>query len=148
MPVDISVLEMRADGLSDSSQRAYSGELHACKVSSALYAVQQCWRSCLDGTAIPARVNGYKGKFDFRTGREGPQGELRYSSTVSLSSALDAGGWLTPRPGRFTSGKETRYPFCRRLSGSQGLSGQCGKCRPLPGFDPRTVQRVVSRYTD
>jgi hypothetical protein len=23
-----------------------------------------------------------------------------------------------------------------------------GKSRPLPGFDPRTVQPVVSRYTD
>ena len=28
-----------------------------------------------------------------------------------------------------------------------GLDG-CGKSRPPPGFDPRTVQRVVSRYTD
>ena len=24
----------------------------------------------------------------------------------------------------------------------------CGKLRPLLGFDPRTVQRVASRYTD
>jgi hypothetical protein len=28
-----------------------------------------------------------------------------------------------------------------------GLDG-CGKSRPPPGFDPRTVQPVVSRYTD
>jgi hypothetical protein len=26
-----------------------------------------------------------------------------------LTSALDGGGWWTPRPGRFTLGKETRY---------------------------------------
>jgi hypothetical protein len=26
----------------------------------------------------------------------------RYSSTLSLTSALDEGGWSTPRPGRFT----------------------------------------------
>ena len=26
----------------------------------------------------------------------------RYSSTLSLNSALDGGGWLTPRLGRFT----------------------------------------------
>jgi len=24
----------------------------------------------------------------------------------------------------------------------------CGKSQPLPGFDPRTVQPVASRYTD
>jgi hypothetical protein len=28
-----------------------------------------------------------------------------------------------------------------------GLDG-CGKSRPLPGFDPRIVQPVTSRYTD
>ena len=25
---------------------------------------------------------------------------------------------------------------------------RCGKILPLPGFDPRTVQPVASRYTD
>jgi hypothetical protein len=29
-----------------------------------------------------------------------------YSSTLSLTSALDGGGWSTPRPGRFTPGKD------------------------------------------
>jgi hypothetical protein len=29
-------------------------------------------------------------------------------------------GWLAPRPGRFTPGKETRYPLYRRLGGPQG----------------------------
>ena len=28
-----------------------------------------------------------------------------------------------------------------------GLDG-CGKSRPPPGFDPRTVKPVASRYTD
>jgi len=27
-------------------------------------------------------------------------------STLSLTSALDAGGWTTPRPGFFTTGKD------------------------------------------
>jgi hypothetical protein len=71
-----------------------------------------------------------------------------YSSTSSLTSAQDEvdvqhhasaalppvkrlgthciGGWVGPRA---------------------GLDG-CGKFRPPPGFDPRTVQPVVSRYTD
>ena len=34
-------------------------------------------------------------------GHEGPEGEQRYSSTFSSTSALDWGGLLTPSPGRF-----------------------------------------------
>jgi hypothetical protein len=29
-----------------------------------------------------------------------------YSSALSLTSELDGGGWSTPRPGRFTPGKD------------------------------------------
>ena len=29
-----------------------------------------------------------------------------YSSTLPSTSALDRGGWSTPRPGRFTPGKD------------------------------------------
>jgi hypothetical protein len=29
-----------------------------------------------------------------------------YSSTLSLTSTLDAGGWSTPRPNRFSLGKD------------------------------------------
>jgi hypothetical protein len=47
---------------------------------------------------------------------EGPEGEQRYSSTLSLTLALDEGGWST-RPSRFTPGKETWYPLYRRLGG-------------------------------
>ena len=52
-----------------------------------------------------------------------------------------------PGPGRFTPWK-TRYPFYRRLGGSQGQSGQVRKISPPPGFDPPTTQPVASRYTD
>ena len=51
------------------------------------------------------------------TGHEASEGENRYSSTLSLTSALDRGGWLTPRPGPFTPGKETRCLLNRRLGG-------------------------------
>jgi hypothetical protein len=67
----------------------------------------------------------------------------RVISTVSLTSALDVRGWLTPRPGRFNPGKGTRYPLYRRLGGPQGRSGQVRKFWPRRGFDPRTVQLVV-----
>jgi hypothetical protein len=44
-----------------------------------------------------------------RYGLEGPGIKSQwYSSTLSLTWALDGGGWLTPRPGRFTPEKETR----------------------------------------
>jgi len=47
-----------------------------------------------------------KGKARPRAGHKGPEGEWRYSSTLSLTLALDGGGWSTPRPGRFTPGKD------------------------------------------
>jgi hypothetical protein len=57
------------------------------------------------------------------------------------------GGWSTPRPGRFTPGK-TSYPLYRRLGGTDGRSGRAREILPPPGFDPRIVQPVASRYTN
>ena len=45
-------------------------------------------------------------------------------------------------------GKENRYSLYRRLGGPQGRSGRVRKNSPSPGFDPRSVQPVASRYTD
>jgi hypothetical protein len=50
-------------------------------------------------------------------------------------------------PAALPPGK-TRYPFSRRLGRPQDRSGQVRKISPSPGFDPRTVQPVASRYTD
>ena len=50
-------------------------------------------------------------------------------------------------PATLPPGK-TRYPLYRRLGGPQGRSGPVRKISPPPGFDPRTVQPVASRYTD
>jgi hypothetical protein len=47
-----------------------------------------------------------KGKVQPIAGHEDPEGEQRYSSTLSLTLALDRGGWSTPRAGRFTPGKD------------------------------------------
>jgi hypothetical protein len=44
--------------------------------------------------------------------------------------------------------RKTRYSLYRMLGGPQGRSGQVRNNSPPPGFDPRTVQTVVSRYTD
>ena len=53
------------------------------------------------------------------------------------------GGWSSPRPDSFTPEKETRS-----LGGPRAVLDGSGKSHPLPEFDPRTVQPVVSRYTD
>jgi hypothetical protein len=50
--------------------------------------------------------------------------------------------------GRFIPGKETRYTLYGKLGGFQGRSGQVPKTSPPPGFDPRAVQPVASRFTD
>jgi len=52
-------------------------------------------------------------------------------------------------PAALPPGK-TRHPLYRWLGGLQGWSGQVRKNPPPPppGFDPRTVQPVASRYTD
>jgi len=58
-------------------------------------------------------------------------------------------GWVvnsTPRP-HFTPRGKTRYPFYSILDGPQGRSGRAEKLVPT-GFRSRTVQPVVSRYTD
>jgi hypothetical protein len=58
------------------------------------------------------------------------------------------GGWSTPHPDRFTPRER---PGTHSIGGRVGLRGgldRCGKSRPPPGFDPRTVQPVASRYTD
>ena len=43
---------------------------------------------------------------------------------------------------------KTRYPLYRRLGRPQGRSGRVRKISPPPGFGPRTLQPVASRYTD
>ena len=53
-----------------------------------------------------------------------------------------------PRTGRILPPGKTRYPLYRRLGGPQGRSGQVRKISHPPGFDPRTLHHVGSRYTD
>ena len=58
-------------------------------------------------------------------------------------------GWgVSVWSGRTLPPEKTRYPLYRRQSGPEGRSGQVRKISPPPGFDPRTVQPVASRYTD
>ena len=69
------------------------------------------------------------------------------SSTLSLTSALDGVGGQRHAPAALLSGK-TRYPLYMRLGRPQRRSGRVRKISTPPGFDPRTVQSIASRYTD
>ena len=42
----------------------------------------------------PDTLEKTRGQVYLRTGHEGPKGEKKYSPTLSLSSALDVGGWV------------------------------------------------------
>ena len=86
-----------------------------------------------------------KRKVRRRTGHEGPKGGQRFSSTLSLTSALDGVGGQSHAQATLPPGK-TRYPLYRRLGGPHGRFGRVRKNSPPPRFDTRTVQPVASGY--
>jgi len=65
-----------------------------------------------------------------------------------LDHSTRRGEGSASRPGRSLPPGKTRCPLYRRLCGPQGRSAQVRKISLPPGFDPRTVQPVASRYTD
>ena len=81
------------------------------------------------------------------TGLTVPRGS-RSIALPFMTTALEGGEGSASGPGRSFPPGKTRYPLYRRLCGPQGRSGQVRKNSPPPGFDPRTVQPVASRYTD
>ena len=73
--------------------------------------------------------------------------EKRYSSTLSLTSALDAGGDERQASAALPPGKRLgTHCMGGWVVHRYGLDG-FGKSR-LPGFDLRTVQPIAIRYTD
>jgi hypothetical protein len=92
------------------------------------------------------RLQGMKSNFRFlkctasciikmKLAHEGPEGK-RYSSTLSLTSAPDKGGCLTPCPGHFTPRKENWYQLRRRLGGPHGQYGRVPKISPPTRIRP------------
>ena len=88
-----------------------------------------------------------KHKFHPLTCHEGTEGKQRDSSTRCLTSALDGGGWLTPRSDRFTPDKETWYPFHSKLGDPRAIP-KGAENTATQGFDPLTFKPVESRYTE
>jgi len=82
------------------------------------------------------------------TGHEGPEGEYRCSSTLSVTSALGGGVVkATPRP-LYPRERDTVTILLEAGWAPEQVWMGAGKSRPPPGFDPRNVQPVASRYTD
>ena len=67
-----------------------------------------------------------KAKVTPRTGHKDPEGEQRYSFTLSWTSALDEVGGQSHAPAALHPGK-TRYPLYKRLGGPQDRSGRVRK---------------------
>jgi hypothetical protein len=98
----------------------------------------------------------YKGKvpvlfFNWAPRHRGVLGELKYSSTHYLTSALNGCEWSASRPCRFIPREKRRwYPLDRRLGGLQSRSGRGGEeknSQTVPGLKPPIIQPVAQRYT-
>jgi len=86
---------------------------------------------------------------------EGPEEEKRYSSTLSLTSALDGSEWSTPCSGLITSGKRLVTDCTGGSFGSRANLDGCGKSRlhrgsirglPIPQRD--VTPTTPSQYTE
>ena len=64
-----------------------------------------------------------------------------------MTAVLEVGEWSAARPRRTLPLGKTLYPFYRRLDEPQGRSGRAENLVPT-WIRSRTVQPVVSRYTD
>ena len=105
----------------------------------------QCKRNIIY-TSVLLCVKG-KGKSYPCTGRTSHRGS-RGTVLPFHDHGTRRGEWSASRPGRSLPSGKARYPLYSRLDEPQGRSGQMRNISPPPGFDPRTVQPVTSRYTD
>jgi hypothetical protein len=75
------------------------------------------------------------------------RGGWMYRSTFSLISALNGVDGQRHAPAALPPGK-IRYALYRRLGWAPGPVWTDAENFTLPGFDPRTVQPLLQRYTD
>ena len=75
-------------------------------------------------------------------------GGWRYNSILSLTSALDGVGGQRQALATLPPAKRPGTHCIGGWLGPRAGVDSCGKSHPTPGFDPRTVQPVASRYTD
>jgi hypothetical protein len=67
-----------------------------------------------------------------------------------MTTALEGAEGPASRPGRFLPPRKTPVPMVQEAGWAPGpvWTGAENLAPPPPGFDPRTVQPVASRYTD
>lgn len=96
------------------------------------------WDTCAELTLYQRTgEDKCKGKAHPRIAHKGPEGGgLIYSSNLYLSQALVVVGCSTPNLGRFTPGKQTRYPTYRRQLPPQGRTEGVWKITLPPEFVP------------
>jgi hypothetical protein len=103
---------------------------------------------CIKKTTIPIFTNLLKAckrlgksKIKPRTGHVIPEGEEMYSSTLSLTLALDGGGLSMPCPGCFTPGETDMVPTVKETGRVPELIWTGAEYLPPP------VQPIASHYT-
>jgi len=79
-----------------------------------------------------------------RKGQEVPEGEYRYRSTLSLTSALGGCTSSTPRPGRFIPGKDP-LPIVQEAGWAPGPVWTDAENLAPPGSDSRTRSEWLYR---
>ena len=77
---------------------------------------------------------------------EGTEGEHRYNSTLSLTSARDGGVNATPQP--LYPRERDPVPIVQEAGWAPGPVWTGAENLASTGLDPRTAQPVASRYTD
>ena len=108
----------------------------------------QVRETSLTGGPLRTSYSQYYGKVKWSRYRPGVAQRVGKIITLLFHDRGTRRGWVvssTPRL-HFNPGK-TRYPFYRRLGGPQDRSGRPENLVPT-GIRSRTVQPVVSRYTD
>jgi hypothetical protein len=91
--------------------------------------------------------------FNLAPHHEGVLGEWRYSSTHSLTLALDGGEWSASRPGLFTPRERASGTHWIGWVGPRAILDAVVKKKipsPCQELNPRTpiVQPIAQRYTD
>jgi hypothetical protein len=87
-----------------------------------------------------------KRKVHPRRGHEGPEGELRYSSTLSLTSALDGVGGQRHSPAALLPGRRPSTHCIGSWVGPRAELDRCGKSRPNGIRSPDRPARIESLY--
>ena len=76
-----------------------------------------------------------------------PHRGSRGTALLFLDHGARRGEGSASRPGCSLPPGKIRYALYRRVSGPQGRYGQVREISLPPGFDPRTVHPLASRYT-